>query len=835
MAVASEEREVLVRFCAGLKQLREDAGLPLGEFSDRMNLALQGRTLSPGRANEIERGVKIRKAPDWSLVAAWVGVCHTAARERRRPVSVTTDPAFWKAEHSRLTEELERAKPSGGSGHQVPRQLGPAPTHFTGREHEVRLLANLLAAQGTLPQHATGMVVVSGMAGVGKTGLVLHWSHTASPQFPDGQLFRDLRGYAPDEKPLSPSEVLADWLKDVWGVDRVPDGLDARVSLFRSRIAGKRMLLVLDNAVTADQVRPLLPATESCFVIVTSRDRLDGLLAEGASPMSLGLLSPTEAKALLRKVIGERVDADEPAAAALAKLCAYLPLALRVAGSRAAADPDVSVAALVRQLADERRRLRRLGNPDDPRTNVRAVFSWSYRGLPEEAQRMFRLLSLHPAAGHTAEPFTIAALVGVDIDTAAEQIDLLRRRFLVTGANGRVGMHDLLRLYARELLEQQESTSDSRVALDRLVHAYYGCVNHAFDRQNHNNPMVDADYLRSWRERDPAGVEAVDAASSPTGWFAAEHANLVALVQAAAEAELEPTPRLATSLFYFLEIGSHLADWHRVEEIASRMATARSDRARSLRNRGRLAMIGVLAEQERLRDEDDARPAPPEACDQAISLLERSRDLYHAEYLEHGRRQDRAGEGTTLRELADAYRLEVDPTAPGRTIRKAIEAYQAAEEVYAELGNENGLASLRLALGMAYAINGQFGEAEQCFRASLAYGGLLNDQGRARHGRLKGFSLRRLADLHRDQGQLGSAVGFYNECVEAFLQDVNDPVSRARALAARGRVQDELGDGAAGRHSLVEAYDLLTRRPLGVDDPEAKVVASWLSRLDSDA
>nr|CTQ96922.1 transcriptional regulator, SARP family [Kibdelosporangium sp. MJ126-NF4] len=547
--------------------------------------------------------------------------------------------------------------------------------------------------------------------------------------------------------------------------------------------------------------------------------------------MSLDLLPPADAKELLRKLIGERVDADEQAASELAKLCAYLPLALRVAGSRAAADPGVSVSDLVHQLADEQRRLRRLGNPDDPPTNVRAVFSWSYRGLPDEAQRTFRLLGLHPAAGQTTDVFAVSVLLDTDLDSALEQIELLQRRSLVArGADGRFGMHDLLRLYSRELVEKHDTSSGRRAALERLVRAYYGCVNHAFDRQNHNNPMVDTEYLRTWRQSTPDGVEAVDMASSPTSWFATEQGNLVALVQAAADNELELASRFATSLFYFLEIGGHLADWRRVEEIGERTASSRADRARSLRNRGRLAMIGVLAEQERLKAEDE--PAQAGSCEQAITLLEQSRDLYHAEYLEHGRRHARAGEATTLRELADAYRLEVDQNAPDDTIQKAIAAYRAAEAVYVELENENGLASLRLALGIAYRINGQDDEAEPCFRASLDYGASLDDRGKARHGRLKGFSLRRLAELRRDQGQFESAVDLYSQCAEAFQHDVNDPNSRAHALAARGRVQKQLGDIVAAARSLMDAYELLIQRPLGENDPEAKIVDEWLSSLE---
>jgi hypothetical protein len=346
-----------------------------------------------------------------------------------------------------------------------PRQLPPAVPGFTGRTRELDALTHLLGPAGA----ATGPVVISaiaGTAGVGKTALALHWAHQAAERYPDGQLYVNLRGYDPD-RPVPAASALA-WLLRALGVagPDIPPEPDERAALYRSLLAGRRMLVVLDNAGSAEQVRLLLPGTVTCGVLVTSRDSLAGLVArDGAARLDLDLLPMADAIALLRTLIGGRADTDPGAAEALATQCSRLPLALRVAAEFATARPEVSLASLVGELTNQQRRLDLLDASGDPRAGVRAVFSWSYRDLASVPARVFRRLSLHP--GPDLDAHAAAALSGTALDEAAEVLDLLARTHLIQRAGpGRYDLHDLLRAYARELAATLDTEDDRKRGAD---------------------------------------------------------------------------------------------------------------------------------------------------------------------------------------------------------------------------------------------------------------------------------------------------------------------------------------------------------------------------------
>ncbi|MEU9892189.1 AfsR/SARP family transcriptional regulator [Streptomyces phaeochromogenes] len=301
------------------------------------------------------------------------------------------------------------------SAHRLPAQLPADVPDFAGRDPELSALDRLLAAAADSPT-AGAVTVVSGTAGVGKTALAVHWAHRTRHRFPDGQLYVNLRGYDPD-RPMPPGDALTRFLT-VLGVpgDAVPLDVDDRASRFRTELADRRMLLVLDNALSEEQVRPLLPGSPACSVVVTSRDSLAGLVAlHGARRIGLGPLPPPDAVALLRALVGTRVDSEPGPAAALAEQCARLPLALRVAAELAVAHPSSRLTDLVAELADQQRRLDLLDAGGDRRAAVEAVFSWSYERLPAPAARTFRLLSLHP--GPEADAHAVAALIG---ETAGE-------------------------------------------------------------------------------------------------------------------------------------------------------------------------------------------------------------------------------------------------------------------------------------------------------------------------------------------------------------------------------------------------------------------------------
>ncbi len=345
-----------------------------------------------------------------------------------------------------------------------PQQLPVAARLFAGRAAELVTLRRITEepAGSGLPV----IIAVTGAAGVGKTALALRWAHEVAGRFPDGQLHADLRGYDPGS-PVPAEEVLAGFLRSL-GVPgpEIPADQSERAARFRGLLAGRRLLVVLDNARSAEHVRPLLPAAPGCAVVVTSRDALAGLVVrDGAQRVDLDLLPLADAVCLLRSLIGGRVDADPAAARTLAEQCARLPLALRAAAELAADRPAEPLAELVWQLGDRHQRLDLLDGGGDPRTAVRAVFSWSYQHLDRYSARAFRLLGLHP--GIDIEASGGAALMDTTVAHARRLLIALARAHLIrqTG-RARYAMHDLLRAYAAELAVACDS--DRGEALRRL-------------------------------------------------------------------------------------------------------------------------------------------------------------------------------------------------------------------------------------------------------------------------------------------------------------------------------------------------------------------------------
>ncbi|GIH20462.1 NB-ARC domain-containing protein [Rugosimonospora africana] len=457
--VGDAAEELLQQFCRDLRLFWEQAGGPsLRVLSGRVGLGKSqvGAIL----------GGEVRRLPDWAVVRALIGCCHEYARAHRRLQYVTVGVGvveFWRPRYSAVDNTLRlagrRGRTTGGPRAQgqaagdaapgaraVPRELPMAVRCFTGRSAELSALSAVVDEPGG--DGRLVVAVVSGTAGAGKTALAIEWAHRAASRFPDGQLYVDLRGYDPD-RPMNAADVLARFL----GVLGVPDperplDLDGRATRYRTAIAGRRMLIVLDNASTVDQVRPLLPGTASATVLVTSRDSLAGLIArDGAHRISLDVLPSADAHTLLRRLIGPRADAEPGAVATLTERCAQLPLALRNAAELATARPASTLTELGNELADRQRRLELLDAGGDPRTAVSAIFSWSVRRLPLDVARTFRLLGLYSGADFDA--YDTAALVNGDLSTAQRSLDMLARAHLIHPTmGGRHGMHDLLRAYA---------------------------------------------------------------------------------------------------------------------------------------------------------------------------------------------------------------------------------------------------------------------------------------------------------------------------------------------------------------------------------------------------
>lgn len=404
----------------------------------------------------------------------------------------------------------------------VPRQLPAAPRLFVGRARE---LTQLTAALDDQAEGATVVIsAIGGAGGIGKTWLALHWAHQHLDRFPDGQLHVNLRGFDPTDEP-TPSSVVVRGFLDALGVDpaAIPADIDAQIGLYRSLLADKRMLIVLDNVRDTDQVSPLLPGTASCTALITSRNKLPGLVAtHGMRPVALDILSPAEARTLLTRHLGaDRVDAEHAAVDELVRLCAGFPLALGIVAARAATHPDLDLSALVKELREHTGRLDAL-DTGEANLNVRAVISWSYHALSRPAAELLGLLGLAP--GPDISLPAAVSLTATRASRVARVIRELEAAHLVQQpAPGRYRMHDLIALYAAE-------QGSDREALRRLVDHY---VHTAFAADRllypHRKPI-------SLGSLAPGCLpEALADQPAAVAWFTAEYSNLLATHQLAVE------------------------------------------------------------------------------------------------------------------------------------------------------------------------------------------------------------------------------------------------------------------------------------------------------------
>ncbi|MEO3923373.1 tetratricopeptide repeat protein [Micromonosporaceae bacterium B7E4] len=664
-----------------------------------------------------------------------------------------------------------------------PAQLPTAVAGFVGRAEALKLLDETLRPGITAPS-VLAIASIVGTAGVGKTALAVYWAHQVRDRFPDGQLYLDLRGFDPARSPVTPAEALTAFL-DALRVppQRIPDTLDAQVGLFRSLLADRQMLLVLDNARDAEQVRPLLPGSARSLVLVTSRNQLSGLVvAEGARLLPLNLLSTAEARELLTRRLGADRLAAEPAAVEdLLRRCAGLPLALAVVAARAAAYPDFPLASIVDQLREARERLDTFVEGEERETDLWSVFSWSYRTLDPAAARLFRLLGLHPCP--ETDGYAAAALAGTDVRQTRRTLDRLVRAHLVQlSTPGRYGMHDLMRGYAGALAAStaDESGGDAPdAALGRLFDHYLGAAAAAMEVLH---PAEAAERPQVPRPRTPLPELRPETARR---WLDAERRNLVLVAGYMAEHGWPGhTVRLAGTLHRYLD-GGHYADALTIHGHARDAARRSADPAGEAR-----ALLGLAATNGQL----GRYPTSAGHLDRALLLMRQT--------------GDRPGEARILGGLGlVAQRL-------GR-YASARERYLQALDIYRQTGGRTGETRILSNLGVVELRQGGYGPAADYFAQALArYREDGNRTGEA-------IALNNLGEAEWRSGRLDPAAEHLRQALAGYRQ-----LGHVRGEAS---TLDNLGGVMLSLHRPAEAAEHFGRaltlfREMGDRDGETWVL-----------
>ncbi|MET8853386.1 NB-ARC domain-containing protein [Amycolatopsis sp. NPDC004625] len=470
-----------------------------------------------------------------------------------------------------LWQQLPGDGPGAGLRRPTPAELPADVAGFTGRAEQLDELDYVLRKAGGPAGTPLRLVAITGTGGVGKTALAVHWAHRVRDEFPDGQLYVDLRGFAVDH-PLRPIEALTGFLYALGcAPDQVPVATDHAAALYRSLLADKRVLVVLDNGRNTQHVRPLLPGSAGCLTLVTSRDRLAGLVArDGAHRVPVDVLTAHEAGALLERLVGTERAAEEPdAAAELVELCGHLPLALRIAG----ANVTRRASGLARCAASMRtgNRLAVLAAEGDERDGVRVTFDLSYATLPDKERGLFRLLGLVP--GPDVTPAAAAALTGATPDEAAGSLDRLGGAHLVEErAAGRYGLHDLLRIYAADRAVAEDGEIGTREATARLYDSYLHTADAAARVLYPHMPRL------SLPGPAPTGTPAFPDPTEALRWLDAERHNLIAIVVRAAARGPKPTAwALADVLHGYFTLRMFAVDWLAVAENGLTAARATGD------------------------------------------------------------------------------------------------------------------------------------------------------------------------------------------------------------------------------------------------------------------
>ena len=702
-----------------------------------------------------------------------LGVEPAAPLQRLHQQILAADPELVAATATEVTADVGAMT---GTRRPLPAQLPHQIPDFTGRHAELDQLDSLVAADRE--SIGTGVVItsISGTAGVGKTALAVHWAHRISEEFPDGQLYVNLRGFDPTGSAMKPAEAIRGFL-DAFGVtpQQLPTSLEAQAALYRSLLAGRRVLILLDNAADEDQVRPLLPGSPGCLVIVTSRNELPGLIVtEGAQPVLVDLMSIPEARQLLSRRIGEnRVAAEAQAVDNIIALCARLPLALMLVAARAATHPGFRLSALAAELSEAGGSLDAFDS-EDQATNVRAVFSWSYQRLSVSGQRLFRLLGLH--FGPDISTPAVVSLAGMPKEQVRHALAELTRAHLVAERiPGRFAFHDLLRAYATEVAHTHDADDYRYAARYRVLDHYLHSAYRADEMLNRHRdrPFALADASPGVTPESPADQK------QALAWFESEHAVLLETLRHATGFDTHIW-QLAWTLAPFFEYQGHWRDWRDSQSIALDASRRLSDKlAQALSHR----LLGSAFIQ--LRSYDHARTHLRHA-------LDLFRDL-----------ADNTGQADAHRNLA--WMLERQGL-----YGEALPRAEQALALFRAAGNRTGQARALNAVGWLHAQLGDYAQALVCCQQALDLQHEIND----RFGLAETYDS--LGYAHRHLGHQKEAITCCQQAVNLY-RELGYRYQEADTLVSLGDAYQAFGDSESARTAWRRALAILEQ----LDHPRA--------------
>jgi tetratricopeptide (TPR) repeat protein/transcriptional regulator with XRE-family HTH domain len=784
-----------VTFAALLRKLRAEAQLTQEELAEASGVR-------PRSISDLERGVAsspqretVRRLAD-ALDLTGLVRAQFEAIARGRAVPPATDAA------------------GAGGAAVATRTLPRDVASFTGRQREMEQLAEAAAGAGGV----VGIHAIGGMAGVGKTAFAVHAAHRLSDRFPGGQIFLPLHGHTPGHAPVDPADALASLLLTA-GVPaaQIPEGLEARMALWRDRLAERQLLLILDDAADSEQVRPLLPGTGGSLVLVTSRRHLSAL--EDATAVSLDTLPPDQAAELLVRLAGRTgLSPDDPAVGEITRLCGFLPLAIGMVARQLHHHPAWSLAGRAAELAAAVDRLELMTTED---LSVAAAFNLSYAELTEDQQRLFRRFGLHPGAD--IDGYAAAALDGTGLAAARRGLEALYDQYLLSEpAAGRYRMHDLIRTHARTLASRVDPGSDQELATARLLDYYQHTAARAdalLTRRTRPTPAAEDGAI-------PAAVPTLDDREQALAWARAERASLLACLDYAtgtgqharvialtaglagllrsdgpwAEAIIRHTAAIQAAR----DLGDRLGQAGAVSELGlvRRLTGDYPAAAQTLeqalgiyRDLGdRLGQAGVLGDLGLVRRTTGDYPAAAQAHEQALGIY---RDLGH-----------RLGQANALSYLSDVRVATGEYPAAAQALEQAL-------GIYRDLGDRLGQANALFVLGVVRRVTGEYPAAAQALEQALE---IYRDIG---HRLGQANALNYLAVVRRATGDYPAAAQAHEQALGIY-RDIGDRLGQANALNDLGVVRRATREYPAAAQAHEQALGIY--RDIGNRDGEAEAL-----------